>query len=267
MIGRSVEALETTARGMRTPPASDAGKPAASVSSWWPTLPRDEALTMQAQACRKRGRRQAADAQSAARAHRRGGGRRAHRGAARADPGARRGPHASLRGQRAPADRRRRRTRAIRIRPRRAGLGPDAADRRRAHDPRSAGGAPAGRARASGLGAVGDRRQVAGRRRVPRHRVRQHGRRPHEPGAVVRPERGAQLHRRACRGAEPAGHGRLPLRAGGGDRPRHGLRRAEGDGLRLRQARRAGVPRRPGGAGRRCAFRPPTSAATCPTSA
>jgi cyclic-di-GMP phosphodiesterase TipF (flagellum assembly factor) len=43
MIGRSVEALETTARGMRTSPASDAGKPAASVSSWWPTLPPDEA--------------------------------------------------------------------------------------------------------------------------------------------------------------------------------------------------------------------------------
>lgn len=42
MIGRSVEALETTARGMRTSPASDAAKPAASVSSWWPTLPADE---------------------------------------------------------------------------------------------------------------------------------------------------------------------------------------------------------------------------------
>jgi EAL domain-containing protein (putative c-di-GMP-specific phosphodiesterase class I) len=39
MIGRSVEALETTARGMRTPPAADAAKPAATVSSWWPTLP------------------------------------------------------------------------------------------------------------------------------------------------------------------------------------------------------------------------------------
>ena len=43
MIGRSVEALETTARGMRMPPASDAARPAASVSSWWPTLPLDEA--------------------------------------------------------------------------------------------------------------------------------------------------------------------------------------------------------------------------------
>jgi len=39
MIGRSVEALETTARGMRTPPASDAAKPATPVSSWWPTIP------------------------------------------------------------------------------------------------------------------------------------------------------------------------------------------------------------------------------------
>lgn len=43
MIGRSVEALETTARGMRSPPVPDTAKPAVSVSSWWPTIPADEA--------------------------------------------------------------------------------------------------------------------------------------------------------------------------------------------------------------------------------
>ena len=37
MIERSVEALETTARGMRTPPAAETARPAAPVSSWWPT--------------------------------------------------------------------------------------------------------------------------------------------------------------------------------------------------------------------------------------
>ena len=44
MIGRSVEALESTARGMRTPPASDTAKPAVPVSSWWPTVPAEEEL-------------------------------------------------------------------------------------------------------------------------------------------------------------------------------------------------------------------------------
>jgi cyclic-di-GMP phosphodiesterase, flagellum assembly factor TipF len=46
MIGRSVSALETTARVMRTPaarPAAETAKPAPSVSSWWPTTPPDEA--------------------------------------------------------------------------------------------------------------------------------------------------------------------------------------------------------------------------------
>jgi cyclic-di-GMP phosphodiesterase TipF (flagellum assembly factor) len=48
MIGRSVTALETTARGMRTPPARpgvrETSEPAPSVSSWWPTAAPNEAL-------------------------------------------------------------------------------------------------------------------------------------------------------------------------------------------------------------------------------
>ena len=47
MIGRSVAALETTARGMRTPahrtPESDASGASAPVSSWWPTAVAAEA--------------------------------------------------------------------------------------------------------------------------------------------------------------------------------------------------------------------------------
>jgi cyclic-di-GMP phosphodiesterase, flagellum assembly factor TipF len=47
MIGRSVSALETTARGMRTPPNKPApaepAKAEGSVSSWWPATPPDEA--------------------------------------------------------------------------------------------------------------------------------------------------------------------------------------------------------------------------------
>jgi cyclic-di-GMP phosphodiesterase, flagellum assembly factor TipF len=45
MIGRSVSALETTARGMRTParPAPAEPAKAAGASSWWPATPPDEA--------------------------------------------------------------------------------------------------------------------------------------------------------------------------------------------------------------------------------
>ncbi len=171
MIGRSVEALETTARGMRMPPASDAARPAASVSSWWPTLPLDEASDdASAGTTRAAGGKPptlnpqlARIAEAVA----------AERIEVLLEPiqalaeGRTRHFEVSVRLLTADGAA----LEQCRIRPRRAGLGPDAAHRRRAHDPCSAGGAPAGRARAAGLGAVGDRRRVAGRRRVHRHRV------------------------------------------------------------------------------------------------
>ena len=87
---------------------------------------------------------------------------------------------------------------------------------------------------------------------IPRHRrqAARH-RRAHRPRSVVCPRRRSHLHAGARRGTWHHGRRRLRLRARGGDRPRHGFRRAEGDGLRVRQARRPGVSRGAAGAGGR----------------
>ena len=107
--------------------------------------------------------RRAAAAQSPARAHRRGGRRRAHGGSARADPRPGRRPAAAFRGQHAAAHGRRRHARSERVRARGAGLRPDAAHRRRQDDPRRAHRRAARPARAGRLGAGDDGRRFAHR--------------------------------------------------------------------------------------------------------
>ena len=264
MIGQSVAALQAAARSMAHSPASF--EPASDE----PTRRRAVVVAEAVHSCRRcRAARagHAARARPAARADCRGRRGGAHGGAARADPRAGRGPGAPFRGEHAAAHRRRHRARAERVHARGARLRPDAAHRRRAHDARRARRPPARRARPAGLGAGGGGRRVADRRALRRcglGRARPRGR--HGPRARLRAERGARVHARSRRGARRTGCGRLQLRARGGDRPRHGLCRAQGDGLCLRRARCARVPGRPAGraAG---AFRPPTSAAISPISA
>ena len=227
MIGRSVAALETTARGMRTPAAvRRRQEPAAAVSSWWPTVRRAEASD-DASA----GTTRAAGAPSR---------RTLNPQLARiAEAVAAERIEVLLEPIQALAEGRTRHFEvSVRL------LTADGAALEQCDFARAAQG--------SGLMPRIDAERMIRAARVARRlgergrqgsvlsaiagesladaeflgtAIRQHGRRPHEPGAVVRPERGAQLHRRACRGAEPAGHGRLRLRAGGGHRPRHGLRR------------------------------------------
>ena len=83
---------------------------------------------------------------------------------------------------------------------------------------------------------------------------------------LLRARRCAHLHARSCPGARRSGGNGVPLRARGRDRPRHGLRCPQGDGFRIRRARRTGIPRRSAGC-RQVACPPPTSAAIWPTSA
>ncbi len=109
MVGRSVAALETTARSMRSATA-DAPQSAGARLAGGLGAPAVRGPT--------RARRPgppAAAARSQARAHRRGDRGGAHRGAAGADPRSLRRPAAPLRGQHAPADGRRRRARAERL--------------------------------------------------------------------------------------------------------------------------------------------------------
>ena len=142
--------------GARRPSATSASP------AWWPTP--EPAAGPAGRA------RRAAAAQPPARAHRRGGRRRAHGGAARADPRAGRRPAAPFRGERAAATAEGATLDQSEYRARRARLRPDAAHRRRPDDPRRAHGAAARRARPARLGAGDDGRRVAHRRGFPRGR-------------------------------------------------------------------------------------------------
>ena len=250
MIGRSVEALETTARGMRTLPASDTAKPAVPVSSWWPTVPAEALDDASAGMTRAEGGKPPMLNPQLARI---------------AEAVAAERIEVLLEPIQALAEGRTRHFEvSVRL------LTADGAALEQSEFARAAQG--------SGLMPRIDAERMIRAARVAR-RLGERGRQ----GSVLSAIAGKSLADAEFLGTASAntgdgrmnlvlsfaqsevrnftaGHaealgqlanGRLPLRARGGHRPRHGLRRPAVDGLRLRQARRAGVPRGAGGSGRR----------------